>query len=924
MNNAVFNKCGIYAWLMLETKGFSSESSISFSNIIFKSAYTALEMIDMSEVFVTVVLANVSVKNSKEHGCNFFSSDILIQDSFNYEMNNGSIILAQSSLTFDCKSSVKIFYNFDIYTAALYTEDSCIHVSDDSIIIFGNNRGGYGGAICLQQSEIHLYGNISMTFSGNEGNKGGAIALLQESSMNFRDGNASLLFINNYANIVGGAIFVDTKYYQQFNYVRDIQSHLFHQVCLYPDNFLSIAADTYPNFHFRDNTAAIAGSAIYGIWNLMDIQYFHFDDYISEYDLSVVSSDPVRICTCLHSKSDCNIRNKTIQVFPGQVFEIEAVAVGELNGIVPTYANGRFVQPSTGELQSNEYIQSVRKFCSKLSYTVKSSQETETLQLTPSQTMISTCLKEDFISYSFHLTFNFKLCPIGFGYNKTSKQCQIPNNLIKHGIECDLRKMQVLRFSPKWINATLVHVPNDQDSGVIIHDHCPFDYCFTIKGVQPLDLDFSDQQCAYNRSRILCGACQRGFSHVLGTSKCLKCTKPWTALTIALIAIAGLILVVALLFLNITVSVGTINGLIFYANIVRANYAIFFPHQISKSFLSMFIAWLNLDLGIEICFYNGLNAYSKTWLQFMFPLYIWFMVITIIVASHYSSRVSRVCGNNSVQVLATLFLLSYAKLFRIIITIFLSTPIVYPDGYRMIVWLYDGNVEYLKGKHIPLFIAALFILIVLSIPFTLSLLCIQWLQRLSHLKLLNWVGKIQPLFDAYTGPYNLKHRYWTGLLLLLRVCLYIAFSCNVLGDPKINLIVIIVVISNLLFYCTMVGGVYKSWALNLLNYSFLLNLTILSAMSLYLLSTDIGIELIIYASTGIAFVLFIAIIIYHLIVKIMNSKTVQKIIRFKKKVKEEIDMNADNQPNGVIENNTVTSTTIELGEPLLADNQCQD
>ena len=137
-------------------------------------------------------------------------------------------------------------------------------------------------------------------------------------------------------------------------------------------------------------------------------------------------------------------------------------------------------------------------------------------------------------------------------------------------------------------------------------------------------MDYPDQQCAFNRSGILCGACERGLSHVLGTSKCILCTSLWTPpIIVTLIAAAGCVLVVALLFLNITVSAGTINGLIFYTNIIRANFAIFFPHQMSKSFLSMFIAWLNLDLGIEMCFYNGLNAYAKTWFQFMFPLYIW-------------------------------------------------------------------------------------------------------------------------------------------------------------------------------------------------------------------------------------------------------------------------------------------------------------
>ena len=36
--------------------------------------------------------------------------------------------------------------------------------------------------------------------------------------------------------------------------------------------------------------------------------------------------------------------------------------------------------------------------------------------------------------------------------------------------------------------------------------------------------------------------------------------------------------------------------------------------------LAVFIAWLNIDLGIKSCFFNGLIAYGKTWLQFVFSL----------------------------------------------------------------------------------------------------------------------------------------------------------------------------------------------------------------------------------------------------------------------------------------------------------------
>ena len=136
-----------------------------------------------------------------------------------------------------------------------------------------------------------------------------------------------------------------------------------------------------------------------------------------------------------------------------------------------------------------------------------------------------------------------------------------------------------------------------------------------------------------------------------------------------------------------------------------------------------------------------------------FPLYIWVMVIIIIVSSHYSTIASKLSGRNAVQVLATLFLLSYSKMLRITITAFSSTVLVYPDNSIRRVWLYDGNVDYLKGKHIPLFITALLLLLFISLPYTTTLISIQQLQLRSKYRILSWIHKLKPLFDAYTGPY---------------------------------------------------------------------------------------------------------------------------------------------------------------------------
>ena len=173
-----------------------------------------------------------------------------------------------------------------------------------------------------------------------------------------------------------------------------------------------------------------------------------------------------------------------------------------------------------------------------------------------------------------------------------------------------------------------------------------------------------------------------------------------------------------LLLLRLTVTAGTLNGLIFYANVVQANCSIFFPKG-ALNILTVFITWLNLDLGIETCFYDGMTTYVYTWLQFVFPFYVWFLIGLIIVVSHYSSKLTGILGKNLVAVLAMLFLISYSKILRTIITAVSVAELEYPDGNSKMVWLYDGSVAYAgtgKYNHLALAVLAILILVLFFIP----------------------------------------------------------------------------------------------------------------------------------------------------------------------------------------------------------------
>ena len=232
-------------------------------------------------------------------------------------------------------------------------------------------------------------------------------------------------------------------------------------------------------------------------------------------------------------------------------------------------------------------------------------------------------------------------------------------------------------------------------------------------------------------------------------------------------------------------------------------------------------------------------------------------------------------------------------------------------------WLYDGNVDYLKGKHIYLFIVASMLLIFISIPYTAILLFVQLLQTFSHYKVLFWVVKLHPLFDAYTGPYKTKHRYWTGLLLLVRAFLFLIFSVNVLGDPMVNLLAISLTVLVLCGYNSIIGGVYKNWLLNLIEVAFILNLGILSATAHYQIGSGMSVTPVAYTSTGTALVTFVAIVLYHVKARIVSYKWGQAlqnrlyfIVCRNQNTSKDLNMNELKS--------TVTSSSVDLRELLLS------
>lgn len=152
----------------------------------------------------------------------------------------------------------------------------------------------------------------------------------------------------------------------------------------------------------------------------------------------------------------------------------------------------------------------------------------------------------------------------------------------------------------------------------------------------------------------------------------------------------------------------------------------------------------------------------------------------------------------------------------------------------------------------------------------LLLLSWQWLVKFSNKAPFRWVQntKLSSFMDAYHAPYTARNRYWTGLLLLTRVILYLTAGINVSGDPSVNLLAILLVIGCILLLHAYSGiSIYKKWLLNVLEFTTYFNLLVFTAVKFYIQMVGGNHAAIAYASISIQFVVFILSLLHHIMLE---------------------------------------------------------
>ena len=917
-NTAQFNGGAIY--------GHHSNIFLSGQNIYTKNAAIKSSGAAIFANFRTNITFSGSNAFLNNEGSSYYVKYL-------YEYKGGGAISVSHYSTIVVRDVALFINNSAIYGGAILLLQESVYQVCGQIKFINNSAVLSGGGVHLDTSSMIISGAVS--FIGNKAISGGGI-----SYSTFNPGGSTpipmelqeplvMTFYGNTAKENGAAIYIEDHYLDTY-LCADLAAHRSILPCFFKIKNTTKSLSQM-NINFIDNSAT--GSVLFGgaieycsayKSNISSLTGYEVLQNLSNSNFKIkenyASTPALKIRLCENNNAGfIQTSHTSITVRRGQLFNLSVIALGEFD--MPITEKIDFTLTSYDDKYSTEihnmpYNYQNVKGCRNLGFNLLSEREHEELLLYPPG-----CI------HTFDRLFvriNLIECPPGFV--RTKAECTCNEKLLVITGQQDLCNLDTgLIKSPNngWIKLLLNS--NQSYVGFMWCPNCPSSLCNKSNDIW---LNFSssivDVQCHENCTGIVCGACKQNYSLNLNTLKCVKCNNNKYSSLILVFIFAGFALIATLTLLHMTVASGTINGLILYANLVKICWSLFFPpEKVEVNLLTIFIAWMNLDLGISTCFYNGLDSYSYTWLQFIFPFYLWFLTGAIILAGKFSTRVMKLLGSNPVAVLATIILMSYTKLLLTSQGVLSYVTITYSNGNTENRWKLDPNIHYFEGKHIPLAVFAISIIAIFLAPYILLLSFGYLLQAYSGKRGFRWFNRLKPILDAYYAPYSKNARFWTGFLLIVRTCLCIVSTIT----SNNKSILILIVIPSLLSFTALIPWlkivVYEKLYINILEVSFLLNIIILASATYHMIQMKNNQLIMTYISTGIAFVEFLGIVLFHVCLqlqKVLFHKDQKETLLdyIMKRIKLHLDQTGCKTKN-IEKGNNASTSLVDIREPLLDD-----
>ena len=223
---------------------------------------------------------------------------------------------------------------------------------------------------------------------------------------------------------------------------------------------------------FKDNFATQSGHSLYGglldrctITFKAEIYKVHFYDShnkkaypsgrtllsgssnflnITNATIDSISSDPVCICFCKQEYPNCNFEPPFFNVKRGEIFNVTLVAVDQVNHTIPSATIHSFLAYTEGGLGEGQLMQSTKKACTNLTFSVFSIRDHETLILYPD----GPCKDAKLSQRNLHIQFLPCVCPIGFQTNPKEESkcdCECDKDLLPYISNCTPQTQELIK-----------------------------------------------------------------------------------------------------------------------------------------------------------------------------------------------------------------------------------------------------------------------------------------------------------------------------------------------------------------------------------------------------------------------------------------------------------------------------------------------
>ena len=764
-------------------------------------------------------------------------------------------------------------------------------------------RNNFGTVIDATDTNIYLSGYI--LFENNKGISGAAIKMKYDSRLHFMNG-LTANFTNNQA-VLGGAIYADVNNKQEecaFYFTSD-----------------------YVKIFFNNNVATEAGNDIYAF----PIYHCRFDDSSNSYTpyqaLSFYEQifhlfdhpgNGVWSISTKPTKLNTMTSNGDIYTYPGQMVSLNLSALDELNRFVYTNVKVDIIPEKRDSfshlwLSYEDKVQIIQESRYKNYTHIRFTVHTTTVISNQSfQGMLILSLPE--YPEAAYLEVHVHPCPLGFILdNITTGDCVCSPVLYAFAkdnsipMTCSIQTQTFTRSSITVSWAGLIEMADGINVFGISRNCLPgnclanpgfVDYFQSTGETELFVAHQTDGKfdrtplCINHREGPLCGKCKDGLSVVFGSQKCMHCSNKWIWTVLVQVAL-GPIVIYLLYALRLTLTTGTLYGIIFYAQAMNGGLTgLLLMHSgnivltVAGNFVNGFLSILNLNLGFPLCLYDGMTELWKAGLHLVFPIYLLIIVVVVSVLSRYSTWLSNRISHSSVQVLVTVVHLSFSKLLIAIIEVFTPARIYTDNGYIDVCGL-DGTVRYFSPQHRNLVIYASLIVFPLLVPYIALLLLAKPLRRCS---LAN--KYLRPVLEAIHAPYKEGKKYWFVLRLVLIIYMYTMFTVYI-GKDGLKVYLVTTPILMLFFVGQAFVKPFKNNFLNIMDTWLTFNITFLYTTTwFYVITHQIDIIVtIIVVGVLLVFINFLLILVYHLLwVTGLLAKVERKISRARQEIVRHLDV----------------------------------